>query len=512
MMPQSTVADRPLAMPGWDVTSEAPLGLWETLRRSGDFLARHLQELVPGQTAAFWLGLITMIVVGFDTKRLVTRRIVFLTLQFIPALLVFDLDRQGSQFHDVVAWSRFGHLTLLLMLIQVVTVLWALSIRIRKQVDHEPVIGRPLLRLVALLFLLLSCGAAIESQGADSSIYTNWGAQRLRERGLLPYGDPWLRQGTATAYGPAIYLMLIPAQVLTYPEALNPPVDLPESYAFSRGLPVRATICVLLIIGFFGLVALGRKLGDRRTGWALAALVFSSPFVLGIGGPGSTVAGAGNISDTAPFVFLVLAFLWLERRPALAGLSLAQATAAGFFPLLIVPPMLIWLKGRGNGVLRFLTAYAVLGAAYLAWVLMFTETPQDGSKSALTVFMDCTFGVQTRANDPANQLVGYGDSPFGFWGSHPDWRDAFLGRPGAAETVWWGHLTLLVLVAFATLRARGRSFAGLLMVCGAVVLGFQLLRTHASGTHLMWAIPLLIGPLLARRASVAVTDAATTTA
>ncbi|MCB9830991.1 MAG: hypothetical protein H6807_00850 [Planctomycetes bacterium] len=488
------IAPAPIGMPGWEVTSSPPLPIKETLSRSGQFYFDHLKQLTPGQTTALWLGLVTMLVLAFDWSRWLRPRNLVLVLLYGPALLFFDLDAQSTQFADPVAWSRFRLITTGIFGMQVLSLGWALFARLRGG-SGQSFLPLRALRVLALLFLGLTLASSIVGEGADSSIYTNFGTQRMRERGKLPYGDPWLARGTACSYGPAIYLMILPAQLILDREPLNEAVDLPTTYERSRGMPVRLTVAALLLVTFVATVMLGATLGSREVGWTLAALVFSSPFTLGIGSDHSTLVGAMNISDTAPIAFVMLALLWLGRRPLLAGLALGQATACGFFPILMLPAIVVWLKSRGQGLMAFLAAFALIGLAYLALVWFGTET--RGEENPAQVFLDCTFGVQERPNDPAGMRVGYGDSPFGFWGSHPRSRDLILGRPGSGENKPWKWLFLGLLVLMTSIRARRADPRLLIASCGALALGVQLVRLHAAGVHVMWYQPLLLAALLA---------------
>ena len=55
----------------------------------------------------------------------------------------------------------------------------------------------------------------------DAGFYTNLGAQRLRERGKFPYGDPLLTNSAGAGYGPLLYLAHLPFQFLLDPTPLN---------------------------------------------------------------------------------------------------------------------------------------------------------------------------------------------------------------------------------------------------------------------------------------------------
>ena len=55
----------------------------------------------------------------------------------------------------------------------------------------------------------------------DAGYFVNLGAQRLRERGRLPYGDPLLTGTPGAAYGPVLYAAHVPFQVMVSPQPVN---------------------------------------------------------------------------------------------------------------------------------------------------------------------------------------------------------------------------------------------------------------------------------------------------
>ena len=65
--------------------------------------------------------------------------------------------------------------------------------------------ARPLMAL-AILLLSMNVVTGLASPPDDAGFYTNLGAQRLRERGKFPYGDPLLTNSAGAGYGPLLYL------------------------------------------------------------------------------------------------------------------------------------------------------------------------------------------------------------------------------------------------------------------------------------------------------------------
>ncbi len=70
----------------------------------------------------------------------------------------------------------------------------------------------------------------------DSSYFTDLGGQRLRERGLLPYGDPMLTKTPGAAYAPLMYAAQATMQfILAEPaNATSPDTPKPGEYIRAR--------------------------------------------------------------------------------------------------------------------------------------------------------------------------------------------------------------------------------------------------------------------------------------
>ena len=121
--------------------------------------------------------------------------------------------------------------------------------------------------------------------------------------------------------------------------------------------------------------------------------------------------------------------------------------------------------------------------------MMIASRPADGLGLVATIVRD-TLGHQT---DPEV----YGRTPFGFWGQQTGvWR--WLIQPMAGESALLSPFFLLYcgfLVATA-IMARNAGLVGLALLTGAVALGANIWKIHATGAYLTWSCPfLLIGAL-----------------
>ena len=250
----------------------------------------------------------------------------------------------------------------------------------------------------------------------------NLGAQRLRERGRLPYGDPLLTGTPGAAYGPLLYAAHVPFQILLSPDPVNPVS--PDRPNLTSGTPyylppaMATQICAVA----FHLAACLRSLSRRsRTGGRAGRLGLSSASTAGasrssgIGGREDQVAGITFVSHVAPASMTLLAFAAL-KSPALSGTLLAMSTGVGFYPAFMAPA---WLGFYWNDVTKR-TRFAIgfgLAAAIIAGGVYAMSQPA-GERSRLGTIMYDTFGHHT---DPR----GYGSSVFGFWGQ----REGDPSRP-----------------------------------------------------------------------------------
>ena len=94
---------------------------------------------------------------------------------------------------------------------------WAFMMsRGRNIIDWRPNVSVNALKSLFVLVLILDIAVVIGKPPDDAGIYTNLGAQRWVETGIMPYADPLLKgpdspaHGAAATYGPLLYLAHIP--------------------------------------------------------------------------------------------------------------------------------------------------------------------------------------------------------------------------------------------------------------------------------------------------------------
>jgi hypothetical protein len=351
-----------------------------------------------------------------------------------------------------------------------------------------PRLSTPALAALALALLCANLWLVLARTSDDAGFFVNLGAQRLRERGRLPYGDPMLTGTPGAAYGPLLYAAHVPFQILLAPQGVNrvsPPRLDPASGPYYLP-PARATQLAVIAFHLLGVAALflaARRFTDTRVATGLVCLYAGSLAVLGIGGPEDQVAGLTFVSHIAP-ASMTLAALAALHRPALSGVLLVAAAGVGFYPAFMGPA---WLGYYWNDRARrraFLIGVCL--TAVLVSAAVYSLSRPAGSRTRLGTIVYDTFGHHT---DPA----GYGSSPFGFWGQRGGVR-RFLAAPLAGSS----GLTSPAWLAFATFMgatfvlARGRRPAELALLAGAVAVGATLVKPHATGTYLAWFYGLLL--------------------
>jgi hypothetical protein len=441
-----------------------------------------------GLIVAVALGV--MLLVAWDFRRLTSRRNIDLALLFIAGALLFDAMR----FFSVMRSPTY--LNLLDWVFSAVVVVGAALIvravrRVQQPITDVWTPNLPLAATAALALLLLAAnaGLALSRPPDDAGWFVNLGAQRLRERGRLPYGDPLLTATPGAAYGPLLYAAHVPFQVLLSPEPVNPVSPARPNLTSDPPYylpPTRATqLCTLAfhVAGVLALFVTARSLATPHVAWALAALYCGSLAVLGIGGREDQVAGITFVSHIAPASMTLMALAAL-KWPAVSGVLLAAATGVGFYPAFMAPAWLgFYWRDRGKR-LRFLAGFGV--AALVIACSVFALSRPAGDRSRLGTIMYDTFGHHT---DPA----GYGSSVFGFWGQREGIRRVLstplVGNSGLTSPLWLLFAGFLGATFF---LARGRRPADLAVLAGAVAIGATLVKPHATGTYLAWSYPLLL--------------------
>jgi hypothetical protein len=353
--------------------------------------------------------------------------------------------------------------------------------------------------IAAIAVVLISADVltALARQPDDAGYFINLGAQRLRERGRLPYGDPLLTGTPGAAYGPVLYAAHVPFQWLVdgvSPNATSnahPPLG--ESATYYLPSPLATKLCTITwhLAGLLALFSIGRRLaGDADVGWALVALYCGSAFVLGVGGDQEFIGGMTFVSHIAPAAATLLAFACLQR-PALAGVLLAVATGAGFYPAFMFPAWAGFYWTDRPRLVRFIAGFAI-AAAVVGGATLLLSRPAEGRGVVGTVLQD-TFGHHT---DPRS----YGRSPFGFWGQREGMR-RWLNAPlvGASGLTTPAFILFFGLVGLAFFLARGGSAARLALLSAAIAIGASIIKIQPSGTYVAWAYPFLLVGLFAER-------------
>ena len=473
--------------------STAVNGLREDLAApSGDAL---LSRLAPDQAGVLWLALVVALLVAFDFERPSSPRNIDLALMLALGTALFNV----VGFFPVIRIPRYWAL-----LDAVFVVIFALNLALlvrafiragdRSMAPWTPNLPRRALAALALVLVCCNVLVALTRRPDDAGWFINLGAQRLRERGTLPFGDPLLTGTAGAAYGPVLYLLHVPFQVAVSPRPVNAvspdrPLDGVEPYYLPPLLATKLCTIALHLLGVFALFHAARRLGgSAAAGWALVALYCGSAFVMGVGGVAEFIGGMTFVSHIGPAALTLAAFAALPR-PATAGALLALAGGAGFYPVFFTPAWAGFYWPRRLELVRFVAAFAAAGVVVLGVTLALSR-PANGRGRVGTLLHD-TFGHHT---DPAS----YGRSPFGFWGQRDGIR-GWIARPlrGNSGLLAPAFLGFAALCAAAFFRARGRSAARLALITGALALGASMIKIHATGCYVAWAYPfLLIGFLL----------------
>jgi hypothetical protein len=351
--------------------------------------------------------------------------------------------------------------------------------------------------VVATLLVVLNVFVALQREPDDAGFFVNLGAQRLRERGRLPYGDPLLTNTPGAAYGPVLYAAQVPFQFVVEPRSPNGTSSahplLGENSVYYLPPPLAAKLCTIAfhLAGVLALFAIGARVSaDRDVAWALVALYGGSAFVLGVGGDQELIGGMTFVSHIAPAAATLLAFAALPR-PMLAGSLLAVSTGIGFYPAFMLPAWTGYLWHDRAKRLRFLAGFAIAAAVIggSTWML---SRPADGRGRIGTILHD-TFGHHT---DPE----GYGRSPYGFWGQREGIR-GWMARPlvGQSGLTTPAYFLFFGLVAATFQAARRTSAAQLALLTAAIAIAASVIKIHATGTYVAWAYPFLLVGILAGR-------------
>ncbi|BCS33277.1 hypothetical protein TBR22_A25040 [Luteitalea sp. TBR-22] len=445
-----------------------------------------LESVLPDQAGVLWLFALVVCLIGFAGPPGRAELAGLLAL----GLLLFDITSDLSRLDDPVSWQLMDW-TFTAIVALSVALAGAAIFRSRRHAAGlwRPPVTAPTLRAAAVTLLALSLAITLIRFPDDAGFYTNLGAQRLRERGWFPYGDPVLSGSAAAGYGPVLFLVHLPFQALLDPTVPNPasPEYLQIRYGHNYLLPPAqasqlATASLhLLAVGALWLIV-RRQVGSAAA-WGVLALYLASPFVLGVGGVHESIGGVTFISHVAPTALALLA-LALEARPLWAGFALAASVATVFAPLFFVPAWVGYYAHDRRALARFVAGLA-LAAVIIGGPVLWRTRPIPGRSVIATVVHD-TVGHHQGADM-------YGQSPFGFWGGRDGWRARLRNElvPGVSVSSPMFAAALAFMVSGAWL-GRGRTPRQLAALMAAMGIASQLWKIHGTGVYVNWYLPFLL--------------------
>src|SRR5437867_4901546 len=329
-----------------------------------------LSRLLPDQGGVLWIALIVALGVAFDFKRPLTSRNVDIVLMLLLGMMFFDIMRFFRIRLTPPYWTLLDAVFMAIVGLNMALLIRAVW-RVRgvdNRTAWQPKLRGPALAAVALLLVACNVFVALAREPDDAGYFINLGAQRLRERGRLPYGDPLLTGTPGAAYGPVLYAAHVPFQFIIEPHPPNtqtagtPLLGNLATYYLPPPLATKLCTITFHLAGLLALFIIGKRLsGESDVGWSLIALYCGSAFVLGVGGDREFIAGMTFVSHMAPAAATLAAFACLPR-PALAGGLLAVSAGAGFYPAFMLPAWAGFFWHDRRQLVRFLVGFAVAAA------------------------------------------------------------------------------------------------------------------------------------------------------
>jgi hypothetical protein len=473
--------------------------LWSDLKQPAGH--QVLRRMLPSQGGVLWLSLVILVATAFDFDRLRNPRNLDLLILQALAMSMFEITRFLRLLTDPVYvrlmdWVFVGIFALNIALIG--RALW--RVVVPEAAAWRPTL--PIRPLIAVALLLMACNvtAALVREPDDVGFFVNLGAQRLRERHRLPYGDPLLSGSAGAAYGPLLYVAHLPFQFVLAPHRVKiespdrPALGAAGTYQLPPELATKLCAIAFHLLGVWALFVATRRLAGVEVAWGLVALYCGSAFVLGIGGEEFYIGGMTYISHIAPTA-MTLAALALLPNALWSGIVLALAAGVGFYPAFMAPAWLgyYWNDRRARN--RFVAAFVAVCAVVGVGVLLLSRA--DAGRGLLATILFDTFGHHTDPNH-------YGRSPFSFWGQRAGirgWLNAPLVGASGFSTPFF--LVFVIVVALSFGFARRRSPQQLALIAAAVALGSSLIKIHPTGTYVVWAYPLLLIGFFAPRTAIA---------
>ena len=485
--------DPPPPQPGLTDVARA---VWNDFFGPDEFQRR---STLPTQSGVLWIALIVALMVAFDFNRPSSPRNLELFALLSLGFLMFNIMRFFDLLGDPV---YFRVMDLVFTAIIAISLgLIALAIwRVRRphRDSWRPNLPARALATLTVVLLTLNVAMAVFTPPDDAGFYTNLGAQRLRERGRFPYGDPLLTNSAGAGYGPILYLAHLPYQYILDrrpPNDTQPTrTDLEKgaAYYLPPALATQLTTVTFHLLGVAALVWIGMRLAGPQVAWGLAALYCGSAYVMGVGGPRESIGGMTFISHIAPPSVALLAFAALSR-PILAGALLVAATATVFYPVLFVPAWLGYYADRRADAARFLAGLTIAGVVIGVPVLLMSQALPD--RSVLSTVIHESVGHHQGTDT-------YGLSTFGFWGQRAGLRQ-WLREPLVAGEFTTSPMFIMTMGFAASMFffARRRTPQQLALITGALAIVAEWSKIHATGVYVNWYYPFLLLGLFAARES-----------
>ncbi len=479
----------PPAEPAGD-TLRKTVALWTAALPEAITPGTRADSWLPNQAAVLWISLAVLLIAGFDFKRpLAPRNVDLLLLQligwlFLDILSFLDHLRDPTRYR-LMDWVFTAVVaTTLVLLVRAVRQSGSAAVNHHVQ-RHQPAF----VPMLAVGLLAMNLATALYAPPDDAGYFINIGAQRLRERMRLPYGDPLLTATPAAAYGPVLYAAHVPFQLLLAPEPVNPVsppkprLDTAEPYYLPPLMATRLCTIAFHLLGVAALFLAARRLAGSRAAWTVTACYCASPFVLGVGGAEYSIGGMTFASHIAPAAIPLLAFALLQF-PEWSGAALAAGIGALFYPVFLVPAWVGYYWMDRSLLRRFLVGFGLASAIVGGSVLLLSE-PANGRGLVGTILYD-TLGHQETPE-------AYGSSPFGFWGQRTGIRGWLMTPLVGMQAL--SRPVVLVFFAFAASMswvARRKTPAQFALLVAAVAMGAQLWKIHATATYVTWYFPFLL--------------------
>lgn len=477
-----------------------PMTAGETIARLGqdarsDAAASFWRRVVPDQAGVLWLSLILTLAVAWQFDRSSPRNLDLLLLQalgwcFFEILRFFRVLEDAAYLNllDVV-FTAIVALNLALLVRALLTVVQRRTLVWKPNLPPRP------LAAIAVVLVVMNCAAALVRPPDDAGWFINLGAQRLRERGHLPYGDPLLTSTPAAAYGPVLYALHVPFLMAVSPQPVNtespdrPVLGDRSRYFAPPALATKLCTIALHLLGVAALFAAARLVAGAHVAWGLVVLYCGSAFIMGVGGEEYFIGGMTFVSHIGPAALSIAAFAAIAR-PLAAGALLAAAAGAGFYPAFMAPAWAGYYWRAPQHLRRFVAGFVITGALIAAFTFALSSAA-DGRSRLGTIVHD-TLGHHT-------ELSGYGSSPFGFWGQRGGLRGWFVAPlVGDSPVTSPAYLAFFGMIAGCFALARGARPHELALLHAAVAIAAALLKIHATGTYVAWSYPFLLLGLFAQ--------------